>query len=404
MSRFNGISHGQTCTLPVTLPDECPQQLARDFETWAAQLGAATEAELAQVEIAVYSRWRSSAARAGRGQRRRGNHRGDRRRPDDRAAAEVRDAVEALARDAEGAIRQLRNSTHGCDWLLGQWALISARLETHRSLEWSQRDYAIRLAGHRPADLFRNSAVMDWTRAYLGGLRGTGGFTPDEAANVLQKDVPEGMDAYEFERRLESVVRETPSIVEGHALLKGLIAAEVADLIERRDLIGLREGRDRARAIEVAKVDVSADGVKRTRYEAMSVRSLQSALRELRLLQESRRKYGEEGSDELSDQEPGEEVPVGDLAAAKRSHRAGAKRSHRGRGPGASEATVPAQSEATAVAAPAQSEATTVETARQNEATVTQVEGRARDNAAIAPVAAVARGPAPRTAIASSRT
>ena len=201
---------------------------------------------------------------------------------DDRAAADVRDAVEALARDSEGAIRQLRNSTHGCDWLLGQWALISARLETHRSLEWSQRDYAIRLAGHRPADLFRNSAVMDWTRAYLGGLRGTGGFTSDEAANVLQKDVPEGMDAYEFERRLESVVRETPSIVEGHALLKGLIAAEVADLTERRELIGLREERDRARAIEVAKVDLGADGVKRTRYEAMSVRSLQSALRELR--------------------------------------------------------------------------------------------------------------------------
>ena len=215
---------------------------------------------------------------------------------------------------------------------------ISARLETHRSLEWSQRDYAIRLAGHRPADLFRNSAVMDWTRAYLGGLRGAGGFTSDEAANILQKDVPEGMDAYEFERRLESVVRETPSIVEGHALLKGLVAAEVADLTERRELIGLREGRDRGRAIEVAKVDLGADAVKRSRYEAMSDRAQHAALRQLRALKQERRKYGEEGSEGLDESER----------------------------PAASEPGQAAQDEATAVAAaPA-----------QNEATAAQVDGR----------------------------
>src|SRR3954470_4608269 len=77
----------------------------------------------------------------------------------------------------------------------------------------------------------------------------------------------------------------------------------IDELTERRELIELREGRDRARALVKARVDVSAEGVKRSRYEAMSDRAHHAALRELRGLQEMRRRSGEVGTEGSGSQE-----------------------------------------------------------------------------------------------------
>src|SRR4051812_28877977 len=63
VSRLNGVTHGMTCKLPVVLPGEDPEQFQSEVALWARQLAAGTEAERAQVEAAVSTRWRMRRAR-----------------------------------------------------------------------------------------------------------------------------------------------------------------------------------------------------------------------------------------------------------------------------------------------------------------------------------------------------
>src|SRR5258708_37511480 len=63
VSRLNGVTHGMACKLPVVLPGEDPEEFRGEVALWARQLGAETEAERAQVEAAVSTRWRMRRAR-----------------------------------------------------------------------------------------------------------------------------------------------------------------------------------------------------------------------------------------------------------------------------------------------------------------------------------------------------
>src|SRR3954452_20611056 len=63
VSRLNGVTHGMTCQLPVVLPGEDPEQFLGEVARWERQLGAETDAERAQVEAAVSTRWRMRRAR-----------------------------------------------------------------------------------------------------------------------------------------------------------------------------------------------------------------------------------------------------------------------------------------------------------------------------------------------------
>src|SRR3954470_19689579 len=219
VSRLNGVTHGMTCHLPVVLPGEDPEEFLGEVDRWAQQLGAETEAERAQVETAVSTRWRMRRARGAEASAVAEAIDGLEDGFDDRRAAEVRALIALLPQDPDGAVRQLRSSTAGCDWLLAQWGLMDARLKTHRSFEASQRGLALRLTGRLPGDLFRAPVVMAWNRAYFGGILGTGGYTAAQAASVLWADRPPEMNEAEFERRLAWVVKDLPTVLEGHALL-----------------------------------------------------------------------------------------------------------------------------------------------------------------------------------------
>src|SRR5258708_25626029 len=67
VSRLNGVTHGMACKLPVVLPGEDPEEFRGEVALWARQLGAATDAERAQVEAAVSTRWRLRRARDAEG-------------------------------------------------------------------------------------------------------------------------------------------------------------------------------------------------------------------------------------------------------------------------------------------------------------------------------------------------
>jgi hypothetical protein len=114
-----------------------------------------------------------------------------------------------------------------------------------------------------------------------------------QAAEIFGQDRPEEMTAGEFGRRLGLLLPALPAVVEGHAALKAEIARNLEELDERLELIGLRERRDRALAIEESLVDVGAEGMKRLRYGRENDRAHHEALRQLRALQEMRLKYGD---------------------------------------------------------------------------------------------------------------
>src|SRR5258708_33815064 len=63
VSRLNGVTHGMTCRLSVVLPGEDPEEFQSEVARWERQLGAQTDAERAQVEAAVSTRWRMRRAR-----------------------------------------------------------------------------------------------------------------------------------------------------------------------------------------------------------------------------------------------------------------------------------------------------------------------------------------------------
>jgi hypothetical protein len=123
--------------------------------------------------------------------------------------------------------------------LLGQYRLLMDRLVACRGYEVSQREYAIRVCGHRPEELFIDKYVFDLNRNYFASMRGPGGVTADGAGNALQYDMPEDMTYTEFVRRLEPLVKDMPAAGEGQARVKEWLQVEIDRLTERKTLVAL---------------------------------------------------------------------------------------------------------------------------------------------------------------------
>ncbi len=168
----NSVSHGMTSKTIIFLEGESPESFRQDVDRLARQLGAVGDAEYAQVETVVYSRLRM--LRAENADATAVNAVTDKIKDDfeDQSCATVRALIPLLPEAPDTTVEQLKNSSKGCAYLLEQWALISERLITHYAFEVSQRTFAIKLAGYRPNELFRNSTVRDWTRAYFGSIKG----------------------------------------------------------------------------------------------------------------------------------------------------------------------------------------------------------------------------------------
>ena len=291
-SKYNGVSHGMCCQNIVFLEGESPEEFWLEVNRLAAQQGAVGEAEYSQVETIVYARWRMR--RAQNADATAVNEVSNKIRDDydDWSLANVRALIPLLQESPETTVEQLKNSSKGCAYLIEQWGFARARLTVNTTFEVSQRTLVVKLAGHRPSELFRNSAVRDWTRAYFGAIKGPNGFTAAGAANALMHDQPPEMSEEEFERRLGPIVKDLPTVMEGHALLLEYVDKELAILKDRFELMEFREARTRDAAIMKAKADITADGEKRTRYYASANRTEHAAYRELRALQDVRRKYG----------------------------------------------------------------------------------------------------------------
>jgi hypothetical protein len=298
----NAVTHGQTCNNPtIFLPGENPEEYAQQVDRWSVALGAQTEPEVAQVGLAVYQLWklrRTRTATAAAVTRKVEAIDND---IDDHNADEVRDLIPQLPIDPARVVRHLRKTVCGCSFLLGQLRLVRARLDTHSAFEVSQRGYSLQLLGHNPADVFTDPLVFELDRLYFGAISGPGSFTAAEAANALLHDRKPEITEEEFERRLEPMVNNLPTIVEGYTGLVRIVEQAIEELTERIELLELREERQKSLEAIEAQDDGSPEADKRERHEGMAVRLHHASMREFRAMREARRKHGTGDLDRLNE-------------------------------------------------------------------------------------------------------
>jgi hypothetical protein len=293
----NAVKHGCSCKELIFLDDEDPAEFWADVERRVKQRGVTTDEERDLIVTIVYSRWtkrrainaQATAINEARAQ--------IRDRFADRSVKETRELIPKLATEPAVAVEELSNSTRGCEFLIGQFQALDARLSAFYSTEVSQRGQALRIGGHRPDELFTDPDVFDFNKAYFGAISGPGSFTADGAANALQFDMPATMSYTEFTRRLEPLVADLPTLEEGHRRLKAYVEEELIRLKQRKELVGYREGRKVKAAFDMAQSAIDRAGVTWERYIGASDRTFNAALRLLLAIKEERRKHGDEDED-----------------------------------------------------------------------------------------------------------
>ena len=312
----NAVVHGCACKELIFLDDEDPRLFWADVELRAAQRNAVTVEERNLVITIAYAEL--TKVRALNGDATAINEARAQIRDEfaDRSGKAVRDILPRLATEPDLAAEELANSTCGCEYLIGQFELLAARLSAYPAFEVSQRGEAFRLGGHRPNELFGDRDVFDLNKAYFGAISGPGSFTADGAGNALQYDMPEAMSYTEFVRRLGPLVQDLPTREEGHRRLQKYVAEEIARLTERKKLVATREARKLQAALGMAQAPTDKAAVTRQRYVAGSDRTANAAQRTLLALQNDRRKHGDEyqtvaaGSNEAEPGEPASEPPA----------------------------------------------------------------------------------------------
>jgi len=319
--KFNAVQHGATCKEIVFLDAEEETAFWAKVDRIVEEERAVGELELDAIKTLAYSRVtkdrainaQAIAVNEHRAQIK--DHFGDQKR------TEMRNLVPELVKAPDVTVTKLMNSTCGCTFLIREFRSIEHRLTTHKSFEVSQREYTLRLAGHRPEELFTDPVVRDLNRAYLSSLQGPGFFTPAMAANAFMYDRPEEITTTEFERRMEPFVKDLVNVDEGWNQLKKFVHDRIERLKERKELMGYREERQLKAALGVAQSPCDRDGEKTTRYMNQSDRIFFAAVRSLQALKDERRKHGRNQCQEEANppqaSSPGPERPERASAAEK---------------------------------------------------------------------------------------
>jgi hypothetical protein len=276
------------------VPDEDPEAYFAEVRRWALDLGAVTEPEMAQVERAVYSRWKQRRAR----------------NADAAAITQVVDNVRTdYYKSQHARLRELRERfpfepvsiacdleemSAGVQWMLVANEGLRKALGTCGFLSVEQGAELVRLMARDPSSLHENDRVMQVFCGCLSARFGPAGLTFAEAVEMLRELRPTLMMPSEFARRLEPhLAGPMRPQEEARAYLAGLLE-KLRDhhtrLLEKLTAI---EDREIQLAIMEAKCDVGDKGRLRSQYEAMADRQQDASLRTLRALQRDRREFGE---------------------------------------------------------------------------------------------------------------
>jgi hypothetical protein len=276
----------------VVLPGEDGSLLKAKVDLWIAELGAETDAERTEVENAMQSQWRVDRCRnadTSAGERIQNKFEED---YDDRLEEQVQTLIPQLPENPRVILTQLENSTAGLEYVLEQFQILGQQFASNGSFETSERVHLIHLVGGRPCALFTDPVVLYIDRLNLGARHGAENVDGVKAAGWFRNERPETRSVAEFERQLEFVSQTLVSREQSRAQMEEFLVGQVARLKERLELVQLLEERDQALAQKEATIDVSPEGRLRLRYELSHLRAKDAALRQLRALQEARRKYG----------------------------------------------------------------------------------------------------------------
>jgi hypothetical protein len=299
-SKFNNL---RSCCYAkeLIIPGESPEELQERCDRWVRDLNPRTEPEHYEVFNAVHATWRQDRMRRAEAialadlvdKTTEGFH--------EQKEREARELIARLPESPGECVQGLRNSTAGLDWMIDQVGLLAQQVVRSGGLTQSQRRHLIHLCSKRPTDLFVDVDVATCNWLYLAPLLSQV-KAPEDPAEVaireLQVDRPPGIEVFEFEYRVKDIVRRLPPAEEAQAELKQILAALLEELTERRELIGLREQRDLARAIGKAKGDAGAETAKRQRVENSMDRQRRMSLKEFRALVNSRPEPGDDGPDD----------------------------------------------------------------------------------------------------------
>jgi hypothetical protein len=207
----------------------------------------------------------------------------------DRQDAQVRELADRLPAD-HTAWYGLRDLSMGIKYLIEQVKILQETLANHGYLEPGERHHMIRLSGKDPMHIFTQRWVFQVDCDCLAAVHGAGKLTAGQAAQALACDRPEGVGPEEYARRLGPLVAGMVDHAQAREYLRENLESMETELLDRLELIRRREADARAQA----RVDISAEGEKRSRYINRDLRLRYAALRELRALKKDQRENGGE--------------------------------------------------------------------------------------------------------------
>ena len=293
-SKYNSVTHACTAKTLRILPGEDPGALERRHREWADRLRPDDPVEAFFVGGAVASTWLLERTRRAIDAKLTTRVRKAAAEYDAALAAEVNRLVPRLPEDPAEVVRQLRRSSFGCRWLLGQWGLLGEHLKGHASLEPGMSVRGLLLLGRRPADFFTDPGVIRWNVAQMAAH-----WDAHEAATVTQMAAlvgfprPEGMADDEYERRMARSFLTRPELEEGRATLRAIVGGAMEELGALAGRLEADEADERALAVDEALGDASAEGARLSRYATSHHRAVRDDLKQFLGLADRRKREDE---------------------------------------------------------------------------------------------------------------
>ena len=177
-------------------------------------------------------------------------------------------------------MRELRTFPGGIDYLLGEWAILQARLIRGKNLLGTQRQRCFALLQRHRFDVLRSDPVA--TRvlvAQIGVLCGPEAPFEDVASFLGGGRPPQGMDQAEYTIRVKEIAGSLLPRPESFAELSAIVAEAVAELKTLRKVVQESADRDLAFDAVTAQMSSTPEGTRLANLVDKHEKGFMAALR-----------------------------------------------------------------------------------------------------------------------------
>jgi hypothetical protein len=286
---MNALKHAGRSEVRHALPGEDQAELDEHVADYVRDLKAGTRVERDLATDIAHCSWRIRRCRraADAGTTRR-MHQAD-QCFENVQAQRVQQLIDELPCQPAATMLRLCARSQGLEWVCEQLRQIDERLTHFTSVRSSQRDRLVHLMGKSPTLLCEDVALGQFYRAYVASLFGDKGTTAEYVATkTLAHCRPETMSFSEFERAMELLLKDLPSVAEGRAALRQTIEDMLVPLVARYEEVVEYETRDRSLTLEEAMVDTTPEGQKLDNYLARHWNARNTAMQRLEQTQKQR--------------------------------------------------------------------------------------------------------------------